>query len=193
MYNTNVNISSDSCWKNAKDLKNNEIEEYLLYNNNTAQDKEPYGSLPQISYTDVNLRGRPGYGVADGYLIDVYSMLRNNPQSITKDRCHIQLIERNFQANPKLNGIKGDINKELDFLSGSDTRNTPLKSNAEKINQQILCNKALMEENMSHHIPLVDSMKDIQDPEHIIPLWSRGGEDTRSYENKIKYNKCSEY
>lgn len=197
MYNKNVNLNSDICWNNAKDLKNSEIGEYVLYNNLSAEDKEPYGSMPQITYTDVNLRGRPGYGVSDGYLIDVYSMLRNNPDSLTKDRCHIQLSGRSFVANPKLTGAKGDINKELDVLSGSDSRTAPFmvtKSNAvDTMQQEIKCNKSLMEENTSHLYPLLDCVKDIQDPNNIIPNWTRGGEDTRSYENKVKYNKCSDY
>ena len=30
-YNTNTNISSDTCWKNSKDTNNKDISDYTLY------------------------------------------------------------------------------------------------------------------------------------------------------------------
>ena len=193
MYNADTNISLDSCWMNAKDLKNKEIKSYNLYNNTFAKDEEPYGSLPPIVFDHVNLRGRPGYGLSDDYLIDVYSSLRNNPMSLTKDRSHIQLFSRTFSANPKLTGTPGDINKELDVLTGSDSRLLPPTKDKDssflRENIEPTFNKAIMEQQFDRFIPLVDCMKDIQDPEHIVPSWTRGGDDTRSYENKLKYSK----
>ena len=32
-------------------------------------------------------------------------------------------------------------------------------------------------------------MKDIQDPDNIVPSWTNGGEDTRSYINRMDFNK----
>lgn len=184
MYNADANLSSDVCWKNAKDTNNNNIEKYALYFNDTARENKPYGSLPTFVLDHVNLRGRPGYGLSDDYLVDNYSTLRNNPDAMTRDRCPIQLHTRVFVGGPKLKGCKQtkdtDIQNELDILSGSDTRNMGYK-----------CNKSIMEENLNNMIPLLDCIKEVQNPNNIIPSWTRGGEDTRSYLHKIKYSKCS--
>ena len=191
MYNANINIKSDTCWKNAKDNNNKNIEDYEFYNNTTARENKPTGSLPSFSLDHINLRGRPGYGLADDYLIDNYSMLRNNEEAMTRDRCPIQLITRIFTGGPRLTGATGDIEKELDVLSGSDTRTMPTYSVAEQMDQPYRCNKSLMEVQMNNIAPLLDCIKEVQKPDHIIPTWTRGGDDTRSYLNKVKYSKCS--
>lgn len=183
IYNANVAVNSDECWKQAKDTHNMQIEKYALYYNDNAKEKKNTGSLPSFTNEHINLRGRPGYGVADDYLVDIYSSLRNNPNSMTRDRCPIQLETRMFRGGPKLTGQQGNINKELDILSGSDTRF--IKSDTTK------CNKSLMELSTNKFIPLLDCVKEVQNPEHIIPSWTRGGEDTRSYINKVKFSKCS--
>ena len=46
-----------------------------------------------------------------------------------------------------------------------------------------------MEVQLKHPIPLVDCMKDIQNPDNIVPIWVNGGEDTRSYINRMNFNK----
>lgn len=210
VYNTNTNINADVCWTNFRDHENAEIKDYILYNNFSSRDDEIYGSMPPIYYVDTNLRGRPGYGLSDDYLIDTYSALRINPNSLTKDRCHIQLEERVFHANPKLTGAKGDIEAELNILTGSDSKSlldinnstdlNELSQAADNINKHtniatndpnLQCNKIIMEKNISYMMPLLECVKDIQNANHIIPEWTRGGDDTRSYTNKVKYSKCN--
>jgi len=56
--------------------------------------------------------------------------------------------------------------------------------------QNGICNKQIMEKTTNQFVPLLDCVKQIQNPEHIVPTWTRGGEDTRSYVNKQKYNRC---
>ena len=185
-YNANVAVNSDTCWMNAKDNNNISLEKYSLYYNDSSKEKNNYGSLPHITFDHVNLRGRPGYGLSDDYLIDNYSELRNNPNSMTRDRCSIQLTTRLFSGGPKLYGKNRDINKELDFLSGSDSRNI-----YDYNNENIKCNKSIMEKSMNNMIPLLDCIKEVQNPENIVPRWTRGGDDTRSYINKLKFSKCS--
>ena len=48
-----------------------------------------------------------------------------------------------------------------------------------------------MERQINQPIPLVDCLKDIQNPEHIVPIWINGGEDTRSYINRLNFNKTT--
>ena len=38
-------------------------------------------------------------------------------------------------------------------------------------------------------MPLLDCVKDVQDPDNIVPKWVNGGEDTRSYINRAEFNK----
>ena len=46
-----------------------------------------------------------------------------------------------------------------------------------------------MEEEMNNMMPLLDCVKDVQNPENIVPIWVNGGEDTRSYINRAEFNK----
>lgn len=187
LYYINDNIKDDNCWMNAKDGNNNQIEKYSLYYNDSAKEEKQTGSLPSIVTEHINLRGRPGYGLTDDYLVDTYSMLRNNQDSLTRDRCPIQLETRIFQAAPKLRGQSGNIDRELDMLSGSDSRLLPEKKEGEQSN----CNKSLMEVSTNNFMPLLDNIKAVQNPDNIIMPHIRGGEDTRSYVNKVKFNRCN--
>lgn len=191
-FNTNNNINLDNCWMNSKDGNNEQIEKYSLYYNDNAKQENITGSLPNMATDHINLRGRPGYGLADDYLIDTYSSLRNNADTMTRDRCPVQLETRIFHANPLLKGQTGNINRELDLLSGSDTRSLPTRSNADETTSvPIRCNKSLMELELNRFVPMLDNIKQIQNPNNIIMEQIRGGEDTRSYVNKLKFNKCN--
>jgi hypothetical protein len=175
-FDNNTNICSDDCWKNAKDLHNNKIEGYNIYPNNLVDCVSPYVRMPDMYLNHPNLRGRPGYGLSDDCLIDKYSMLRNNPNSMTQDKCKIQLNNRIFTAGPNLRCGKTDIDKELELIEGRDTNN-------------VRCKKQIMEEEMNNFMPLLDCVKDIQNPENIVPKWTNGGEDTRSYIHRTEFNK----
>lgn len=173
-----ANICSDNCWRVSKDVQNEQIANYGLYPNqdNFTKCMSPHIRIPDFHYEHINLRGRPGYGLADDCLIDKYSSLRNDPNAMTHDRCSIQLYERVFQGGPKLKAINGDLDKELDVLSGTDTN--PFR-----------CKKTIMELQTNKFVPLLDCVKDVQDPDHIVPKWVNGGEDTRSYVNRTEFNK----
>lgn len=175
IFESSTSVCSDTCWKNAKDLNNNQISDYYL-NQNNIDCVYPNVRMPNTYLEHPNLRGRPGYGLSDDCLIDNYSSLRNDPSSLTHDKCRIQLINRIFTAGPNLRCGKTDIESELKLIEGSDTN--PFK-----------CRKAIMEEEFNNFIPLLDCMKDIQDPKNIVPIWTNGGEDTRSYINRSEFNK----
>ena len=104
-----------------------------------------------------------------------------NDEMMTRDKCKIQLFSRIFTGVPQLKGCGGDISKELDILSGTDTSSS--------IGALGGCKKRLMELQIKHPIPLVDCMKDIQNPDNIVPIWINGGEDTRYYINRLNFNK----
>ena len=175
-FNKQNNICSDDCWRLSKDNYNNNISSYQIYPTNLVECKTPNVRMPDFSLDHLNLRGRPGYGLVESCLVDQYNNLVSNSESMTRDKCRLQLNGRLFTGCPSFKGSIGDINKELDILSGSDTN--PFK-----------CKKTIMENQIKHPIPLVDCMKDIQNPEHIVPNWVNGGEDTRSYINRLNFNK----
>ena len=114
-------ICSDSCWEESKNYGNKKINDYQTYSTQFVDCIDPNVRLPEFMYDHVNLRGRPGYGLADACLIDNYSSLVNNKESLTRDRCKLQLFRRLFDACPTMKGSLGDINTELDILSGSDS------------------------------------------------------------------------
>jgi len=175
-FDTSTSICSDDCWKNAKEQYNNKIEGYNIYPNNHVDCKSPHVRMPDMYINHPNLRGRPGYGLSDDCLIDHYSMLRNNPNSLTHDKCRIQLTNRIFTSGPNLRCGATNIEAELELLEGTDTN-------------ILRCNKQIMEKEMNNFMPLLDCVKDIQNHENIVPLWTNGGEDTRSYIHRTEFNK----
>ena len=196
LYNAEIKLNTDKCWMNAKDNNNAKITDYNLYFNDNAKDTTQRGSFPQMSYDHVNLHGRTGYGVTDDHLIDVYSSLRNSKEAMTRDRCPVQLSERIFAGGPKLTGICRNINMELDMMCGSDTKILPNDKFPEDVlgsieSQAGVCNKQIMEKTTNQFAPLLDCIKEIQKPDNVVESWIRGGEDTRSYVNKQKYNRCN--
>lgn len=176
IFDSTTSICADTCWKNAKELHNKQIADYNLYQNNFVECENPHVRMTDMYLSHPNLRGRPGYGLSDDCLIDNYSSLRNDPNAMTQDKCKIQLFQRIFSGGPNLRCGNTDISSELELLEGSDTN--PYK-----------CKKTIMEEEMNNFIPLLDCMKDIQDPKHIVPVWTNGGEDTRSYVHRAEFNK----
>lgn len=177
LYDNTTTLISDECWKNSIEYNNEKINNYTTYYNNTAEVKKETGTFPDLALDHLNLRGRSGYGVTDGYLVDTYSDIII-PES-TSDRCSIQLRERTFMGGPKLTRVRGDINKELDILSGSDSRKNGVN-----------CYKGeLMETNTYKFMPMLDNVKEMQNYQNIVPVWVHGGENTRLYINKLKFSK----
>jgi len=176
IFDTQNSVCSDECWKKAKDNYNDEISGYYTYNNNFVKCEEPNVRMPSSYLEHENLRGRPGYGLSDPCLIDIYNNLVKNNELMTHDRCKIQIYERLFSACPSFKNTGGDINKELDIIAGTDTN--PYR-----------CKKTIMEQSTYKFIPMIDCVKEVQNPDHIVPNWIRGGEDTRSYINRVNFNK----
>ena len=175
-FDGSTSLCTDTCWKVAKDLHNKKIEGYNIFPNNPVDCTSPYVRMTDMYLDHPNLRGRPGYGLADDCLIDSYSKLRNDPSSMTHDKCRMQLLSRIFTSGPNLRCGKTNIGSELQLIQGDNTNN-------------VQCRKSIMEEEMNNFMPLLDCVKDVQDPDNIVPKWVNGGEDTRSYINRAEFNK----
>ena len=175
-FDGSTSLCTDTCWNVAKDLHNKKIEGYNIFPNNPIDCTSPYVRMTDMYLDHPNLRGRPGYGLADDCLIDSYSKLRNDPSSMTHDKCRMQLLSRIFTSGPNLRCGKTNIGSELQLIQGDNTNN-------------VQCRKSIMEEEMNNFMPLLDCVKDVQDPDNIVPKWVNGGEDTRSYINRAEFNK----
>lgn len=174
------NYSTDCCAREAKDAQNEQLENWRLYRNFYVPCDTPNVRSPEFQYDHTNLRASIGYGVADGCVIDQDSKLRNNASGITHDRCKVQLFQRVFQACPTLKPTLAEGVDELPILEGISTTTT-----------STTCKKQIMERDLSHRTPLVACMQDIQNPIHIVPTWTRGGDPTRDFVRRKEFmNLC---
>jgi hypothetical protein len=58
------------------------------------------------------------------------------------------------------------------------------------VNKPVMCsNKTLMEQPTYKFVPLLDYVKQQQNPDNIVPDWKWGGDSSREYTNKVKYAK----
>ena len=177
------NYSTDCCAKEAKDAQNEQMAHWRLYQHLPVPCETPKMRSPDFQYDHTNLRASIGYGVADGCVVDQYSSLRNDPKQLTRDRCKIQLFERVFQGCPNLKPTVADPGAELPLQHGVST--TTLEG------VSLSCKKAIMEQPTYHNVPLVDCMKDIQDPNHLVESWTRGGDPTRDFVRRKEFlNRC---
>ena len=172
---------TDCCAKEAKDAQNDAIFGWSTYQYLPVQCEAPKMRSPDFQYDHTNLRARIGYGVAEGCVVDSYSALRNDPNQLTRDRCRVQLFERVFQGVPNLK--PGVVNPDVEMPLVQGTSSTTLEG------VSISCKKSIMEQTTHNPVPLLDCMKDIQDPKHIVEPWVRGGDDTRSYVRRQEFLK----
>jgi len=166
-------ICSDSCANEARDTQNNGIVNYQLYNDLKVNCDGVHARFPEFAYDHVNLSGRTGFGLAEDCTVDNYSVLRNDPSQLTRDRCHIQLFSRIFQGCPNLKPGVADPDQEMPILQG--TSSSTLEGSVYP------CKKVITELQTKQFDPLVECAQEVQKPEHIVEPWIRGGDDTRSY------------
>lgn len=174
------NINSDTCWQTYVNKGNDKMFNYRTYDKSSQllDCDEKKVRVPDFMLEHPNLRGRAGYGLADPCLIDNYNNLVNNDELLTHNKSKIQLYSRIFTAVPYLKASNGDIDKELQLLAGEDTTASYARNR-----------KLIMEQQINQPEPLLDFIREIQNPDNIVPVWVNGGEDTRSYANRMYFNK----
>lgn len=168
-------LGGDNCLRDTRDSQNNLFQSYQNLNyyplfeteckENVAEHKPP------SDYEIENyLTGRRGYGYADPCIVDRDSFIRNDV-AWTHGRGKSQLSKRVFTAVPDM-GTGGLIpNVDSRIRIGEDT--------ARRRTCDVLSEASLFD----HHIlPMNDCLRNtVQDPKHIIPEWTWGGELTRDY------------
>lgn len=172
-------LCTDDCAKEARDLQNEGIHGYSVYQHLPVECDGVRARFPEFAYNHINLRGRAGFGVAEGCIVDNYSALRNDPNQLTRDRCRTQLFTRMFQACPNLKPGVSDPDQEMPILQGTGS------STLEGV--QYPCKKTLMELQTKQFMPMIECVKEVQKSDHIVEPWIRGGEDTRSFVKRQEF------
>lgn len=172
-------LCTDDCAKEARDLQNDGIHNYDMFQYLPVECDGKTARFPDFAYNHVNLRGRTGYGLAEGCIVDNYSALRNDPGQLTRDRCRTQLFTRIFTGCPNLKPGVSDPDKEMPILQGLGS------STLEGVSYP--CKKTIMELQTKQFAPLIDCVKEVQKPEHVVEPWTRGGEDTRSFVKRQEF------
>jgi len=80
MFDTNTNICSDDCWKNAKEVNNNKIEGYNIYPTNLVACESPF-----VRMTDMYLKNK-------AYNTDLSKNILDNKCSIKNKANKINVI-----------------------------------------------------------------------------------------------------
>lgn len=176
-------VCTDDCAKEAKDKQNDDIVGYNLYAWHPVACEDPKARFPSFAYDHVNLRGRVGYGVADDCVVDRFSGLRTDPAVLTRDRCRTQLFTRIFKGCPNLKPGTRDAGDEQILQGGQSS------GNLEGVT--LSCKRAIMEETTQKLMPLLDCVKEVQNHEHIVEPWVRGGDATRDFVRRQEFlEKC---
>lgn len=173
LFNISKHIRTDNCAEEAKDIQNEGMFGYKTYGFHPVECDGQHARFPDFSYQHVNLRGRTGYGLADDCVIDKYSELRNDPKQLSRDRCRVQLFSRIFQGCPNLRGGIVNPDDEMPIIQGSGTRDFD--------GYLFSCKKSITELQTYNPIPLLDCVKEVQNPDNCVEPWVHGGDPTRDY------------
>ena len=159
-------LKDDVCTQKTKELENRSMINYDLYNYYYTHDCKC--DLFTDTILDNNLVAKDGFGFTPGCTVDTDSELRNNSK-MTHGKEKIQLCSRWAQGVPNIN--KGGLvpNLESRLLSPDDT------SDIRDCNK--LSEKSYIPYTFYNMVPCLEN--NIQNPEHIIEKWIRGGSSTR--------------
>jgi hypothetical protein len=168
-------LCSDKCATEAKDVQNEGIHGYEMYQY-LPIDCDKSGKVarfPSFAYDHVNLTGRIGYGVAEGCVVDSDSYLRNDQGRMTRDKCRTQLYTRIFQGPPNLRCGVVDPGEEERIVEGDSSRDLA--------GVKYPCKRSLMELELMKPMPMIECLKSAQTAEHTVEPWVRGGDPTRDF------------
>jgi hypothetical protein len=157
-------VGTDNCAIESVNEQNKRMEDYMLFNSyrgNAIQCSDEVKKINEFM-TENHMTIRDGYGFTNACRVDNDSMIRIDSNKINRDRN--QIFTRTFQAVPDLS--KGDMNVE----------------NESKIQQ----GEITFDDFQCHgkpldvFTPMLPCLREsIQNPEHLIESWTRGGDTTR--------------
>jgi len=163
-------LGSDECWKNAQNTQSGKIENYYLYNpyKTNVQDCSDNEDTLREFMAENHMNYREGYGNANSCHIDDDTKLRNNSK-ITHGKCKNQLSTRLFTSGPDLSVGGFEPLLESRITQGENTSlDKPCESYRGK--------------GFDTMTPMLSCLaSEVQNPDHIVPIWVRGGESTRDH------------
>jgi hypothetical protein len=162
-------LADDQCALVTRELQNQSQGDYMLFNHYvTAECKKDKKQFDEFVSNNPNLRYKDGAGFLNGCVVDTDSQMRNGAK-ITNEKEKSQLNTRWHQAVPSYN--KGGL------IVNVDTR----MKFAEDTSALRECNR-LTEVDFDRFTPLTPCLaSSVQDPKHIVPEWTWGGENSRMY------------
>ena len=163
-FNKEHRVGTDNCARESGNDQNKRMEDYMLFNSYRGNVLECTDEVKKIRefMTENNMTMREGYGFTNACQVDNDSMMRIDSNKINRDRN--QIFTRTFQAVPDLS--KGDINVD----------------NESRIQQGEITFDDFQCEGKPFDVftPMLPCLKaNIQNPEHIVESWTRGGDTTR--------------
>lgn len=157
-------VGTDDCAIESVNEQNKRMEDYMLFNSyrgNALQCSDDVKKIKEFM-AENHMTIRDGYGFTNACRVDNDSIMRIDSNKINRDRN--QIFTRTFQAVPDLS--KGDMNVE----------------NESKIQQ----GEITFDDFQCHgkpldvFTPMLPCLREsVQNPEHLIESWTRGGDTTR--------------
>jgi hypothetical protein len=170
LFENHHRLGEDSCYLESQNAQSDKIMSYKLFNpykTNVENCESKIYDLQNFVIENPNLHIKEGFGFTNACLVDQDSMLRNKAE-MTNFKCKSQLATRVFPGGPHLN--------KSGFESVLDSRLTQGELNASKRKACELYN----EKGFDVFTPLIPCLQNtIQDVNHIVPNWTRGGDHTR--------------
>jgi len=163
--NRNVHLDNrlglDDCALAANERQNTKIDNYYLYNPRSDCTKKEYMEVAACNNMVVN----NGFGNSDACNIDMDSRLRNGGELTDK-----QTLNQKYR---QCGANKGDCEDDVRSLENRMRRGNDFGLKR----CDTLSEASTLELQMT---PMINCLKsNIQDPNHIVPTWTWGGEPTR--------------
>lgn len=157
-------VGTDNCAIESVNEQNKRMEDYMLFNSYRGNALECSDDVKKIKefMTENHMTIRDGYGFTNACRVDNDSMMRIDNNKINRDRN--QIFTRTFQAVPDLS--KGDMNVE----------NESRIQQGEITFDDFQCKG----KPLDVFTPMLPCLREsIQNPDHLIESWTRGGDTTR--------------
>jgi hypothetical protein len=155
-------LGTDECAIDSQNEQNKRIEDYMMFDFFRGNNCEASNVKVNEFMTENHMTIRDGLGFTTGCLVDQDSMLRIDTNKVNRDKN--QMFTRTFQAVPDMSRGNVDVDNESRIQQGEITFD------------DFQCQG----KPLDVFTPLIPClMENIQDPEHIVESWVRGGENTR--------------
>jgi hypothetical protein len=162
-------LGNDECWINSQNVQSKNIYEYQSFNpykTNTIDCQSNVNELRDF-VVENNLHFKEGYGFTNACFVDTDTELRNQSILTQGGKCKNQLSTRLFTAVPNLRNGTFETEVESRLVQGDVTGN----------DKSCEPNKGKAFDVFTPLIPCL--ARTVQNVDHIVPKWVRGGEHTR--------------